>query len=71
MRRANLQVAQWAVFSMAYSDALKNLIGCKAVNSLHLEETPFVVSRTKSMGARLRDVGKLKFKQKPEQFSDI
>lgn len=71
MRRANQQVAQWAAFSVAYSDLAKIVAGCEGANSLHLTESPLCVRRTKSTRARLRDVGKLKFKRKPEGFSDI
>ncbi|MFI5091960.1 MAG: hypothetical protein ACHQIK_00815 [Candidatus Acidiferrales bacterium] len=71
MRCANRQFAQRAVFSVAYGDAQKNAAGLKGAYSLHLAESSLVVRRTKSMAARLRDVGKLDFKPKPERFSDI
>jgi hypothetical protein len=71
MRWANRQFAQWAVFSVAYSDASKNAAACKGGYSLHMADSPLPAGRTKSMAARLRDVGKLDFKPKHVRFSDI
>jgi hypothetical protein len=71
MQRANMHFAQCAVFSVAYGSALERDAGSKGVNSLHLVDSDLPAQRTKSMGARLRDVGKLKFKPQPERFSDI
>jgi hypothetical protein len=59
------------VFSVAYGSVLEGNAGFKGANSLHLVDSDLPAQRTKSMGVRLRDVGKLKFKPQPERFSDI
>jgi hypothetical protein len=71
MRRANRQFAQYTVFSVAYSDTPRSVAVREDVYSLHVAESPLVVGRTKSMAARLRDVGKLKFMPEPERFRGI
>jgi hypothetical protein len=71
MLRANRHIVQWAVFSVAYSCTSKTGASAKGAYSLHLTESSAMVRRTKSTGARLRDVGKLNFKWKLKRSSDI